>query len=37
VSFYAVDPTELPELRNHLEEFTSHLPKSVLVRLKRPG
>jgi hypothetical protein len=37
VSFYAVDSAELPALRTHLEEFAGHLPKSVLVRLKRPG
>jgi hypothetical protein len=36
VSFYAVDPAELPALRGHLEEFISHLPDSVYVRLKGP-
>jgi hypothetical protein len=37
VSFYAVDPAELPALRGHLEEFGSHLPHSVFVRLKGPN
>jgi hypothetical protein len=36
VSFYAVDPAELPALRGHLEEFMSRLPNSVFVRLKGP-
>ena len=33
VSFYAVDPGELPALRSHLREFAGQLPKSVYVRL----
>ncbi|HZM03564.1 MAG TPA: hypothetical protein VFC44_11195 [Candidatus Saccharimonadales bacterium] len=36
VSFYAVDPAELPALRRHLQDFNRQLPKSVVVNFIPP-
>jgi hypothetical protein len=30
VSFYAVNPSELEKLKQHLKTFSSHLPKDVI-------